>query len=114
MKHIYSLIALSIVFVTGAAFAHDLTYLGPIKNKESVSLKLELPKGELTVEVFSSDKDTKFNCDFGFTYGEVVLEQTNTSKCFGNFNVTSHSAMLMKVTNLSKDSDYKIWVHNRR
>jgi hypothetical protein len=107
-------ISLILLLLSGMAIAHDMTYSGPIKRNESVSVKLELPQGELVIDVASSDQNTKFNCDFGFAWGEVVLEQHGVSKCYGNFNVAAYSHMLMKITNLSGDSNYKIWVRNRR
>ena len=107
-----SIIAAAILFVSATALAHDLTYLGPIKANETKTVKIELPPGKLTVEVFSSSPETKFNCQFQTGYGSPVFEQTNTSRCVGRLVNQSDTTMGVSVKNLGKDSDYKIWVHD--
>ena len=106
------LLGAAIVLFASTASAHDLTYTGPIKEHETKNIKVELPAGKLTVEVFSSGGDTKFNCSFATSYAGVVFVQNNTPKCVGNVVMTSDSSMMVTVTNLSKESDYKIWVHD--
>jgi hypothetical protein len=107
-----ALFGVAIVFISATALAYDLTYLGPIKAKETKAVKVELPAGKMAVEVTSDDADTRFNCQFvGSTYG-VVFEQNNVAKCFTNVNVQSDTIMTVNVTNLGKESSYKIWVHD--
>lgn len=107
-----AIITAAILLVSATALAHDLTYLGPIKANETKSVKVELPIGKLTVEVYSTSPDTKFNCQFQSGYGGIVFEQTNTSRCVGRIVTQSESTMSVSVKNLGKDSDYKIWVHD--
>jgi hypothetical protein len=102
------------VLLATTAFAHDLTYLGPIRAKETKTVKVDLPPGKLTIEVTSSGTNTKFNCQFSTNYGGVVFEQLNVSKCLGNVVVQSDSSINVGVTNLGSDSDYRIWVHDTR
>ncbi len=109
---ISSIIAAAILLVTTTALAHDLTYMGPIKANETKTVKVEIPSGRLTVEVYSSSPDTKFNCQFQTGYGGIVFEQTNTSRCVGRLVNQSDATMSVSVRNLGKDSDYKIWVHD--
>lgn len=109
---IFTTIAASILLFSSAAFAHDLTYMGPIKANETKTVKVELPAGKLTVEVFSSSSDTNFNCQFQSGYSSVVFEQTNTRKCTIGVSNNSDNTMTVSVKNLGKDSDYKIWVHD--
>ena len=110
---ISTIFATAILLVSTTALAHDLTYLGPIKAKETKSVKVELPVGKLTVEVYSSFPDTKFNCQFQAGYGGVVFEQTNVSRCVSKLTIRSETTMSVSVQNLGKDSDYKIWVHDQ-
>lgn len=107
-----SLIGAAIVLVATTAFAYDLTYLGPIKAHETKSVKVDLPAGKLTVEVYSTFPETRFNCDFSTNYGSVVFVQRNTPRCVGNVVMQSDASMTVSVTNLGKDSEYKIWVHD--
>jgi hypothetical protein len=109
-----SLLGAALVLFATTAFAHDLTYFGPIKAKETKTVKVDLPAGKLTIEVTSSGTDTKFNCQFSSSYGGVVFEQLNVTKCLGNVVAQSDSSMNLTVTNLGKDSDYRIWVHDTR
>ncbi len=108
-----SLLGVSLVLFATTAFAHDLTYVGPIKTGETKNVKVELPVGKLTVEVYSSFPDTKFNCQFQAGYGGIVFEQTNTSRCVSRVVIQSETTMSVSVKNLSKDADYKIWVHDQ-
>lgn len=109
-----SLLGAAIVLCATTALAHDLTYTGPIKSGETKSVKVNLPDGKMTVEVFSPNVETKFNCQFSYTYGGVVDEQKNTPKCLRNFIVQSENTMVVSLTNLGKDSDYRIWVHDTK
>lgn len=111
---ISTLFGIAVLLFATSALAYDLTYLGPIKAKESKTVRVELPRGPLTLEVSSSFKDTKFNCQFSASYGGVVFEQNNTDRCIANVNSTSDNSMSVTVTNLGKDSDYRIWVHDAR
>ena len=103
----------TILFVSTTALAHDLTYLGPIKSNETKNVKVELPAGKLLVEVYSSSPETKFNCQFQSGYGSVTFEQTNVSRCMSKIVTQSDTTLIVSVKNLSKDSDYKIWVHDQ-
>lgn len=107
-----TIVAAAILLFSATALAHDLTYMGPIKSNETKSVKIELPAGKLTVEVYSTSPTTKFNCQFQAGYGGVVFEQANTSKCVGRTVTQSDTNMTVRVTNLGPDSDYKIWVHD--
>lgn len=107
-----TLFGAALVLFSTAALAHDLTYMGPIKANETKNVKVELPAGKLTVEVFSSSPETKFNCQFQTGYGSPVFEQTNTSRCVGRLVNQSDTTMSVSVRNLGRDSDYKIWVHD--
>jgi hypothetical protein len=107
-----TIITAAILLVSATAFAHDLTYLGPIKANETKNVRVEIPAGKLTVEVYSSSPDTKFNCQFQTGYGGVVFEQVDTHRCVGRFVTQSDATMNVGVHNLGKDSDYKIWVHD--
>lgn len=109
---ISTIIGAAILFVSSAALAHDLTYMGPIKTNETKNVKVELPAGKLTIEVFSSSPETKFNCQFQSGYGGIIFEQTDTHKCINRVSVESNSTLNVGVKNLGKDSDYKIWVHD--
>jgi hypothetical protein len=102
----------AVILLATTVFAHDLSYLGPIKAGATKTVKVDLPAGRLTVEVTSSSAETKFNCQFSYSYGGVVDEQRDTHKCLRNFLVQSDSSMSVSVTNLGKESDYKIWVHD--
>lgn len=115
MKLISLTLGTALVLLATTAFAHDLTYFGPIKAGATKTVKVDLPVGKLTVEITSSSLDTKFNCQFSYSsYGGVVDEQRDTHKCLRNFIVQSDSSMNVSVTNLDKDSDYRIWVHDTR
>lgn len=107
-----ALFGAALALFSTVALAHDLTYMGPIKANETKSVKVELPAGKLTVEVFSSSPETKFNCQFQSGYGSVVFEQTNTHRCVGKVVTQSESTLNVSVKNLGMDSDYKIWVHD--
>ncbi len=107
-----ALIGAAIVLFATTAFAYDLTYLSPIKAKETKAIKVDLPAGKLKVEVFSDDSDSKFNCQFTTIYGGIVFEQTNVVKCSVNVDVQNDTTMTATVTNLGKDTQAKIWVHN--
>jgi hypothetical protein len=109
---ISALFGAAIVLFSAVAFAHDLTYTGPIKAGETKTVRVEIPVGKMTIEVFSSFPDTKFNCQFQSGYGGIVFEQTNTSRCVGRTIVQSETTMGVSVHNLGKDADYKIWVHD--
>lgn len=110
---ISAIIGAAILLVSSVAFAHDLTYLGPIKSNETKNVRVELPAGKLTIEVYSSSPETKFNCQFQSGYGSAVLEQTNTYRCVSKFVTQSDTTLMVSVKNLSKDSDFKIWVHDQ-
>lgn len=107
-----TIFAVAILLISATAFAHDLTYMGPIKANEAKSVRVELPVGKLTIEVFSSNPETKFNCQFQSGYGGVVFEQTDTFRCVGRVVNQSETTMSVNVRNLGRDSDYKIWVHD--
>ena len=109
---ISSILLLSILLISGSASAYDLTYLGPIKAHETKNVRVDIPSGQSTIEVFSSSKDTKFNCEFTSSYGGFVFEQKNTDKCLANLKSQSESSLIIQLTNLGNDSDYKIWVHD--
>ena len=106
------LLGAAIVLFAATSFAHDLTYIGPIKSQESKSVKVDLPAGRLTIEVTSSNADTKFDCWFAAPYGGVTDVQKDTHKCLRNFIIQSDSTMNVSVYNLGKESDYRIWVHD--
>lgn len=111
MKYI-STIILAILLVTTPAFAHDLTYYGPLKAKESKSVNVDLPAGKLTIEVFSTT-GAKLDCKF-VALG-VAFEQNNSPKCLVNVNVVSTGHIAVEVSNPeNKESDYKIWVHDTK
>lgn len=107
-----ALFGVAIVFLSATALAYDLTYLGPIKAKETKAVRVDLPTGKLAVEVTSDDEVTRFNCQFASTYGGVVFEQNNVARCFTNVNTQSDTSMTVSVTNLGKDSSYKIRVRD--
>ena len=108
-----ALLSSAFVLFATSALAHDLTYLGPIKAGETKTVKVEVPAGKLTVEVYSSFPDTKFNCQFQAGYAGIIFEHTNTSRCVSKISNQSDTTMSVSVKNLGKDSDYKIWVHDQ-
>lgn len=108
-----SAIILAALCIAVPAYAYDLAYLGPIKAKETKSINVSLPDGKSRVDVSSSSETTKFNCKFQTSsYGGVVLEQNNTAKCSILPVVKSDTQIVVTLTNLGNDSDYKIWVHD--
>lgn len=107
-----ALFGVALALFSTAALAHDLTYMGQLKASETKTVKVELPAGKLTVEVFSSSPETKFNCQFQSGYGSVIFEQTNTPKCVGKIVTQSDTSLQVSVKNLGKDTDFKIWVHD--
>ncbi len=109
---ISALFGVAVALLSTVALAHDLTYMGPIKANETKTVKVELPAGKLTIEVYSSSPSTKFNCQFQSGYGSVVFEQANTYRCVGRVLIQSDSTLNVSVKNLGADSDYKIWVHD--
>lgn len=107
-----STIILAILLVTVPAFAHDLTYYGPLKAKETKAINVDLPAGKLTIEIFSTT-GSKLDCRF-VALG-VAFEQNNTPKCTVNLNVASTGHIEVQVYNPeNKESDYKIWVHDTK
>lgn len=112
MKLISSIV-LAALLVAVPAFAYDLSYIGPIKAKETKSVNVFLPDGKSRVDVSSGGAATKFNCKFQTaSYGGVVLEQNNTAKCSILPVVRGDTQIVVTLTNLGSDSDYKIWVHD--
>lgn len=112
MKLTNLLIAAVLTFAS-SALAYDLSYLGPIKAKETKSIKVHLPVGKTQIEVWSPSDGGKITCRFGTSLYGVVLEQSNTAKCTINPVVKDETDMTVDVTNLeNKDSDYRIWVHD--
>jgi|SRR5579885_628846 len=109
---ITSLFAAAALLVAVPALAYDLTYMGPIKAKETKSIKVHLPDGKSQVEVWASD--AKINCQFATaTYGGVVIEQNAVARCNIIPIVKGDTDIVVSVTNLeNKDSDYRIWVHD--
>jgi hypothetical protein len=109
-----SLFVVAALCVAAPALAYDLTYLGPIKAKETKSIKVHLPEGKSKVEIWSPSDNGKVTCQFGTaTYGGVVVEQSNVSRCVILPAVSSETDITVSVTNLeNKDSDYRIWVHD--
>src|SRR5579864_7852264 len=103
-----ALFGVAIVFISATALAYDLTYLGPIKAKETKVVKVDLPTGKLAVDVTSDDAATRFNCQFSSSYGGVVFEQNNVAKCTMTATMQSDTSMNVSVTNLTADSSYKI------
>lgn len=111
---ITALFGAAVLLFATSVLAYDLTYMGPIKSKETKTVRVELPSNsKLTVEVFST-YDTKFTCQFSASYGGVVFEQPNTDRCVLNLNTTTDTSMTVGVSNLGKDADYRIWVHDVR
>lgn len=108
------LFGLAIALVSTTALAYDLTYLGPIKSKETKVVRVDLPSGKLEVDVTSDDPATRFNCQFSSNYGGVVFEQSNVAKCVANVNMQSDTSVNVSVTNLTADSSYRIWVHDSK
>lgn len=106
------LFGLAVALISTTALAYDLTYLGPIKAKETKVVRVDLPIGKLSVEVTSSNAETRFNCQFSSSYGGVVFEQNNVAKCVSNVVTQGDTSMNVSVSNLGRDSDYKIWVHD--
>lgn len=109
-----ALFGVAIVFLSATALAYDLTYLGPIKSKETKSVKVELPTGKFAVEVSSEDAATRFNCQFTSSYGGVTFEENNVAKCFTNVVTQNDTSMTVNVTNLTADSSYRIWVRDAK
>lgn len=107
-----AIITAAVLLVSATALAHDLTYMGPIKANETKTVKVELPTGKLTVEVYSTSPATKFNCQFQSGYGGIIFEQNNTARCVGKTVTQSDTTLTVSVKNLGPDSDYKIWVHD--
>ena len=107
-----ALFGTALILFSTVALAHDLTYMGQIKASETKTVRVELPAGKLTVEVFSSSPETKFNCQFQSGYGSVVFEQTNTPRCVGKVVIQSDTTLHVSVKNLGKETDFKIWVHD--
>jgi hypothetical protein len=107
-----SLLTVAALCVALPAMAYDLTYMGPIKSKETKSVKVHLPDCKSQVEVWSSDG--KISCQFATaTYGGVVVEQNNVARCNIIPIVKGDTDIVVNVTNLeNKDSDYRIWVHD--
>jgi hypothetical protein len=109
-----SLLAAAVLLVAGTALAYDLTYLGPIKTKETKTVKVRLPDGKSKIEVWSPSGNGKVTCRFATaTYGGVVVEQSNVDRCIILPIVSGETDITVSVTNLeNKDSDYRIWVHD--
>ena len=106
-----SLLTVAALCVAVPALAYDLTYMGPIKAKESKTIKVHLPDGKSQVEVWT---DGKISCSFATaSYGGVTVEQNDVARCNLVPVVSGETDVTVKVTNLeSKDTQYRIWVHD--
>lgn len=108
-----SLIGVAALFVATSAFAYDMSYMGPIKAKETKSIKIHLPAGKSIVEVWSPGGNSKFNCQFAASAYGVEFEQTNTTKCLINPLVKDDMDIQVNITNLeASQTDWRIWVHD--
>lgn len=114
MKFI-NLIVLAALCITTPALAYDMSYIGPIKSKETKSIKVHLPDGKSRIEVWSPNGNGKLTCKFATaSYGGMEFEQTNTTKCVINPLVKNNLEIIISITNLeNKDSDWRIWVHDQ-
>lgn len=106
-----SLFVIAGLLIAAPALAYDLTYMGPVKAKETKTVKVHLPDGKSQIEVWTDDG--KVSCQFATsTYGGVVVEQNEVSRCNIVPVVKGETDIMVSVTNLGKDSNYRIWVHD--
>jgi hypothetical protein len=109
------LIGAAILFLSGTAIAHDMTYLALAKPHETKQMSVDLPAGKSVVEVWSEDH-SKISCTFvQRATGEVVYEATNVDRCIGNAKLTLPVIITMRITNHEdKDAYLRVWVRDSR
>lgn len=103
---------IAIVCIAMPALAYDMTYVGDVVAKSTKTVKVTLPIGKSTVEVFSTTNDHKFNCQFGVD-GRIHTEQQNVTKCLINPTVDSETKFDITIVNLEdKNLDYRIVIQD--
>jgi len=109
-----SLATVAVLFL--ALPAYDMSYMGPIKAKETKQVKIHLPSGRSTVEVWEPTDNGKLDCKFATSaYSGIEVEQDNTNKCIISFDVKDDTDYMVKISNLEvKDSNWRIWVHDTK
>lgn len=116
MKNIIAILSTSILLVSASAFAvEDLTILGALKAKQSVTRKVYLQEGKNTLEVFTGDA-SRISCAFPLEgYSSVSVENTKTTRCVGNLTVSRPLTLDVRVSNEeNKDTEYRIWIHETK
>lgn len=110
MKLLMTSILACLLTVSAGAFAdNDLTMLGNLKANETKPVKVYIPVGNLTIQVFSTKEDNEFTCRFLDGAGNVGLEQKHATKCVGNFTSNQHGHITVVILNeQNRAVDYKI------
>jgi hypothetical protein len=100
MKFLSALIATVALTVSTTALAsNDWTMIGQLKANETKPVKVMIPAGDLTIEVFSDQGGVEFTCQFYDASGNLGLEQHHAVRCVGNVNSLRHSYLTVKITN---------------
>jgi hypothetical protein len=110
MKILTPFILVAGLLVASSAVAdNDLTMLGNLKPNESKPVKVYIPVGELTIQVFSTKDDNEFTCRFLDGAGNLGLEQKHATKCVGHFTSNQHGHITVVILNeQNRAIDYKI------
>lgn len=116
IKNVFASIIAGVLLSTSIADAKiaDTIYLGSLKAHETKSVRVTVPQGKNTIEVFNPYFETKFNCSFtDATTRFTGLEQLNVPKCHGTVTNDHIIVFDVEVTNLSGyDIDYRIVERN--
>ena len=81
----------------------NYTYIGLLKPSEIRTVKISVPAGQTTIDVYNPYNETKFDCEFKDTAtGFVGLEQKNVVACSGKINTKAPLVIEVKTKNLDK------------
>lgn len=110
MKYLTTFIlAAGLLIASSATADNDITMLGNLKANETKPVKVYIPVGNLTVQVFSTKEDNEFTCRFLDGSGNLGLEQKHATKCVGNFTSNQHGHITVVILNeQNRAVDYKI------
>lgn len=88
----------------------DTTYIRSLNSNETQSVKVAIPEGHTTIEVFNPYEETKLNCSFTDVSTKFTgLEEKNTNVCRGTVNTKFPLVIEVKTTNLSnKAIEYRV------